>query len=243
MRRLERRARGPKGGQTEAMRVLVVEDEPKMAALLRRGLGEEGLVTDVATTGAEALWAATETPYELVVLDVMLPDADGFEVCRRLREAHVWAPVLMLTARDAVEDRVAGLDAGADDYLVKPFSFEELLARARALTRRAPEPRPVHLEVGDLRLDPAGKRAWRGEREVALSPLEFALLEALMRSAGRVVTRQRLLAVGWDDAYETRSNVLDAAVTALRAKVDRPFGRHDVTTVRGVGYRLEDGAR
>ena len=243
MRRLEQAARSRRAGHTGAVRVLVVEDEPKMAALLRRGLGEEGLLTDVAATGAEAVWAASETPYELVVLDVTLPDLDGFEVCRRLRAAEVWAPVLMLTARDSVEDRVTGLDAGADDYLVKPFAFDELLARARALTRRAPEPRPVQMLVGDLRLDPAGKRVWRGDDEVALSPLEFALLEALMRSAGRVVSRARLLAVGWDDAYETRSNVLDVAITGLRAKVDKPFGRHDLSTVRGVGYRLEDGTR
>ncbi|MGZ4636795.1 MAG: response regulator transcription factor [Nocardioidaceae bacterium] len=219
------------------MRVLVVEDEPKMAALLRRGLREEGLHTDVVTTGQEALWQAGEGSYELIVLDVMLPDADGFEICRGLRERGIWSPVLMLTARDAVEDRVHGLDAGADDYLVKPFAFDELLARTRALTRRVVEPRPVQVEVGDLRLDPAARRVWRGDAEILVTPLEFALLEALMRSPGQVLPRRRLLALGWE-TDEQRSNVLDVAITGLRNKIDKPFERRSVETVRGLGYRM-----
>jgi len=219
------------------MRVLVVEDEPKMAALLRRGLREEGLVTDVVTTGQEALWLAGEGSYELIVLDVMLPDGDGFEICRGLRERGIWSPVLMLTARDGVEDRVHGLDAGADDYLVKPFAFDELLARTRALTRRVVGPRPVQVEVGDLRLDPAARRVWRGDAEILTTPLEFALLEAFMRSPGQVLPRRRLLALAWE-TDEQRSNVLDVAITGLRNKIDKPFGRLGVETVRGVGYRM-----
>jgi two-component system OmpR family response regulator len=220
------------------MRVLVVEDEPKMSALLQRGLGEEGLMTDVATTGAEALWRAGESCYQLILLDVMLPDVSGFEICRSMRDRGVWSPILMLTARGDIEDRVRGLDAGADDYLLKPFSFEELLARVRALTRRVIEPRPLEVVVGDLRLDPARRRAWRGDSEVVLSTLEFSLLEAMMRAPDRAVPRARLLSQGWDDAYEQRSNVVDVAIAALRSKVDRPFGRCAIETVRGVGYRL-----
>jgi two-component system OmpR family response regulator len=219
------------------MRVLVVEDEPKMAALLRRGLREEGLVTDVATTQQDALWRSGEVDYDLIVLDVMIPGGNGFDCCRRLRQLGVWSPVLMLTARDAVEDRVRGLDAGADDYLVKPFSFDELLARARALTRRVTEPRPVEITVGDLRLDPATRRVWRGEVEVVLTPLEFSLLDALMRSPGQVLPRERLLDRAWE-RDEQRSNVLDVAIAALRHKIDKPFNRDAVETVRGVGYRI-----
>ncbi|MGH2921155.1 MAG: response regulator transcription factor [Gaiellaceae bacterium] len=220
------------------MRVLVVEDDLKMAALLRRGFVEEGLAADVARTGDDALWMAEATDYDAIVLDVMLPGADGFEVCRRLRDAGRWSPVLMLTARDAVEDRVAGLDAGADDYLTKPFSFAELLARLRALARRVPPERPAVLEVGDLRLDPATRRVWRGSAEVQLSAKEFALLETFMRRPGEVLSRYQLLEHCWDYGYENRSNVVDVYVRYLREKVDRPFGRSSLETVRGAGYRL-----
>jgi two-component system, OmpR family, response regulator len=224
------------------MRVLVVEDDVKMASLLRRGLLEEGLAADVARTGDDALWMAEATDYDAIVLDVMLPGADGFEVCRRLRESGRWSPVLMLTARDAVEDRVAGLDAGADDYLTKPFSFAELLARLRALARRAPLERPTVLEAGDLRLDPATRRAWRGDVEIGLSAKEFALLETFMRRPGEVLSRYQLLEHCWDYGYENRSNVVDVYVRYLREKIDRPFGRSSLQTVRGVGYRFRGEA-
>jgi two-component system OmpR family response regulator len=220
------------------MRVLVVEDDLKMAALLRRGLVEEGLSADVAQSGDDALWMAAATEYDAIVLDVMLPGTDGYEVCRRLRESGQWSPVLMLTARDAVEDRVAGLDAGADDYLTKPFSFAELLARLRALARRPPVERPAVLEVGDLRLDPATHRVWRGDAEIPLSAKEFALLETFMRRPGQVLSRYQLLEHCWDYAYENRSNVVDVYVRYLREKIDRPFGRNSIETVRGAGYRL-----
>jgi two-component system OmpR family response regulator len=224
------------------MRVLVVEDEAKLARLLARGLGEEGHVADVAGRGEDALWMAKAAPYDAIVLDVMLPGLDGFETCRQLRANDVWAPVLFLTARDEVADRVRGLDTGADDYLVKPFSFAELLARLRALVRRAPGERPAELEAGDLRLDPAAHRAWRGEVEVDLSAKEFALLEVFMRRPGETLSRQQLLDGAWDMAFEGRSNVVDVYVRYLREKVDRPFDRHSLETVRGVGYRLQEDA-
>jgi two-component system, OmpR family, response regulator len=222
----------------QAMRILVVEDDVKMASLLRRGLVEEGLAADIAPTGDDALWMAGATEYDAIVLDVMVPGTDGFEVCRRLREAGTWAPVLMLTARDAVEDRVSGLDAGADDYLTKPFSFAELLARLRALGRRPPLERPAVLDVDDLRLDPATQEVWRGETQIALSAKEFALLETFMRRAGEVLSRYQLLEHCWDYGYENRSNVVDVYVRYLREKIDRPFGRRSLETVRGAGYRL-----
>jgi two-component system, OmpR family, response regulator len=220
------------------MRVLVVEDERKLGELLRRGLGEEGYAADLADRGEEALWMAQAVSYDAIVLDVMLPGADGFEICRRLRGNGVWSPVLMLTARDAVDDRVSGLDAGADDYLAKPFAFEELLARLRALTRRAPAERPPVLEVGDLRLDPAAHKAWRGDQELVLSAKEFALLELFMRRPGLTLSRTQLLDGAWDMAFESRSNVIDVYVRYLREKIDRPFGRDSIETIRGVGYRL-----
>jgi two-component system OmpR family response regulator len=220
------------------MRVLVVEDETKLRELLRRGLGEEGYTADVADRGEEALWMAHAVSYDAIVLDVMLPGADGFEVCRRLRGNGVWAPVLMLTARDEIDDRVNGLDAGADDYLTKPFAFEELLARLRALARRAPVERPSVIEVGDLRLDPAAHRAWRGKQELDLTAKEFALLELFMRRPGMTLSRTQLLDGAWDIAFESRSNVVDVYVRYLRDKIDRPFGRSTIQTVRGVGYRL-----
>jgi two-component system OmpR family response regulator len=220
------------------MRVLVVEDEPKMAGLIRRGLSEEGYSADVAATGDDAVWMAQATEYDAIVLDVLLPGRNGFDVCRELRRTGMWSPVLMLTARDSVEDRVAGLDAGADDYLKKPFSFAELLARLRALARRAAVERPAVLEVGDLRLDPATQQAWRGETELQLSTKEFRMLEAFMRRPGQVLSRLYLLEHCWDYAYENRSNVVDVYVRYLRKKVDRPFGRASLETVRGSGYRL-----
>jgi two-component system OmpR family response regulator len=220
------------------VRVLVVEDEKKLGELLGRGLREEGYAADVADRGESALWMAQAVEYDAIVLDVMLPGVDGFDVCRRLRRAGVWAPVLMLTARDAIEDRVIGLDTGADDYLTKPFSLDELLARLRALTRRAPAERPTVLEVGDLRLDPAAHRAWRGDHELDLSAKEFALLEVFMRRPGVALTRTQLLDGAWDLAFESRSNVVDVYVRYLRQKLDRPFGTDSIETVRGVGYRL-----
>jgi two-component system OmpR family response regulator len=219
------------------MRVLIVEDEVKMAALIRRGLSEEGHAADIASSGEDAVWMAQAHPYESIILDVM-PGMSGFETCRRLRDAGVWTPVMMLTARDAVDDRIVGLDAGADDYLAKPFSFAELLARLRALARRGGVERPAILEVGDLRLDPATRQAWRGVNEVRLSPKEFALLETFMRRPGQVLTRLQLLEQAWDFAYENRSNVIDVYIRYLRQKIDRPFQANSIETVRGVGYRL-----
>jgi two-component system, OmpR family, response regulator len=225
------------------VRVLVVEDDPKMAALIARGLREDGVATDLAGTGEDALWMAGSTEYDALVLDVLLPGIDGFETCQRLREDGVWAPVLLLTARDAVEDRIAGLDGGADDYLTKPFSFAELLARLRALVRRGAAERPVELELGDLRLDPATKRVARGATEIDLSAREFALLEAFMRRPGEVLSRYALLEQVWDYDYENRSNVVDSYVRFLRRKIDRPFGTDSIETVRGAGYRMRKGDR
>lgn len=222
------------------MRVLVVEDEVKLAGLLRRGLVEEGHVVDVVHRGDDAVSMAGEYAYDVVLLDVMLPGIDGFEACRQMRAAGVWSPVIMLSARDAVVDRVAGLDAGADDYLPKPFAFAELLARVRALARRGPVERPAVVEAGGLRLDPATRRVSRGGSQIALSTKEFSLLEALMRRPGQVLTREQLLDRVWDTEYERQSNVVDVYVRYLREKVDRPFGVTTIETVRGVGYRLRD---
>ena len=224
------------------MRVLVVEDEVKMSGLLKRGLTEEGHAADVARTGDDAIWMAVAVDYDAIVLDVMLPGRDGFQVCRELRDRGVWAPVLMLTARTTVPDRVAGLDAGADAYLPKPFAFAELLARLRALARRGTPERPSVLEVGDLRLDPALRTVSRGGTEVALSAKEFALLETFMRRPGEVLSRYHLIEHAWDFAYENRSNVVDVYVRYLREKVDRPFGRDSIETVRGIGYRFRKDA-
>ena len=222
------------------MRVLVVEDEPKMAGLIRRGLADEGYSADIAASGDDAVWMAQATEYDAIVLDVLLPGRNGFDVCRELRKGGTWSPVLMLTARDSVGDRVAGLDAGADDYLTKPFSFAELLARLRALVRRPPLERPTVLEVGDLRLDPATQRAWRDHTELRLSTKEFRLLEVFMRRPGDVLSRLYLLEHCWDYGYENRSNVVDVYIRYLREKIDRPFGRASIETVRGAGYRLRE---
>jgi two-component system OmpR family response regulator len=224
------------------MRVLLVEDEAKLARLLQRGLREEQISADVAANGADGLWMATEQPYDVLVLDVMLPDVEGLEVCRRIRAVDDHLPVLMLTALGAVADRVAGLGAGADDYLVKPFAFDELLARLRALARRGAVRRSEVLAVGDLTLDPATRRVHRGETEVMLTRQEFALLEAMARRTGEVLSRDRLLHLAWDVAYEARSNVVDVCVKGLRDRIDRPFGRCSLQTVRGLGYRLVEDA-
>jgi two-component system OmpR family response regulator len=226
----------------DGVRVLVVEDDARMAAAIRRGLRYEGMVVDIAAGGEEALRLVGATDYDAVLLDVMLPDLDGFETCRRLRAQGAWLPVIMLTARDAVEDRVRGLDGGADDYLTKPFSLAELLARIRALARRGPVERPAVLEVGDLRLDPATREVWRGDRQIELSAREFALFETFMRRPGQVLTQLQLLESAWDLGYEMRSNVVEVYVRYLREKIDRPFGVASLETVRGVGYRLrKDG--
>ena len=209
-----------------------------MAGLLRRALKEEGHAVDVAVDGPQGLWLATENEYGAIVLDVMLPGMDGFQLCRRLRESGAWAPVLMLTARDGVTDRVRGLDAGADDYLVKPFSLLELAARLRALARRDGRGRPPVLAEGDLRLDPASKQAWRAGIELHLSPKEYSLLEFFLRHPGQVLTRSAIIEAVWDFAYDGGSNVVDQYVNYLRRKIDAPFGRRDLETVRGMGYRL-----
>lgn len=221
-----------------AVRLLVVEDEVRMAALLRRGLEEEGYAVDVVADGHEAVWMDAEVDYDAIVLDVMLPGLDGFEVCHRLRQAKRWTPVLMLTARTDVEDRVRGLDAGADDYVVKPFSFAELVARVRALTRRGHDRGLPTLEVGDLRLDQTSRRVWRAGTEIELSPKEFSLLELFMQHPGEALTRTRILEHVWDFAFSGTSNVIDQYIAYLRRKIDRPFGRNDLETVRGAGYRL-----
>ena len=222
------------------MRVLVVEDEAKMAGLIKRGLEHEGYAVDLAGDGDEALWAAREFDFDAIVLDAMIPEPDGFEVCRTLRAEGRWTPVLLLTARDGIDDRVLGLDAGADDYLTKPFEFNELFARLRALTRRPLGARPTVLEVGDLVLDPATREVRRGDTEISLSAKQFAILEQFMRRPGEVLSRADLLEHVWDFAYEGTSNLVDVYVRTLRERIDRPFGVDSIETVRGAGYRLRD---
>jgi two-component system, OmpR family, response regulator len=220
------------------MRVLVVEDELELAGLIRKGLREQGLLADVAVRGEDALWMAAATPYEVLTLDARLPGIDGFEVCRRLRDDDVRTPILMLTALDDIDDRIAGLDAGADDYLVKPFDFGELVARLRALARRGPVERDAVLRVADIELDPGTRRVRRAGREVPLSAKQFQLLEVFMRNPDQVLSRYQLLEGAWDSEYEHRSNVIDVYVGYLRDKLDRPFGAESFETVRGVGYRM-----
>jgi two-component system, OmpR family, response regulator len=220
------------------MRVLIVEDKVKLASQLRRGLRGEGMTADVAIRGEDALWMAAATNYDAVVLDVLLPGIDGFSTLQRLRERGQWTPVLMLTALSSLDDRVAGLDGGADDYLTKPFELKELAARLRALIRREPIQRPSVLRVGSLRLDPASREVRRGDTEIELGEKPLLLLEALMRRPGVVLTRDELLEAAWDCAYENRSNVVDQHVRALRDRIDRPFGLVSIETVRGRGYRL-----
>jgi two-component system OmpR family response regulator len=228
--------------QPDLMRVLVVEDKVKLAALLRRALRGEGLAADVAVRGEDALWMAGATRYDAIVLDVMLPGIDGIETLRRMRADGIWAPVLMLTARGELRDRIAGLDGGADDYLVKPFQLDELMARLRALGRREPVRRPTVLEVGGLRLDPATREVSRDGEPVELPAKCFLLLEVFMRSPGMVLSRFELLEGAWEGDYENRSNVVDQHVRALRDRIDRPFAKRSIETVRGSGYRLrEDG--
>jgi two-component system, OmpR family, response regulator len=225
-----------------AVKVLIVEDETRLAELLRRGFTGEGYAVDVAGNATDAIWYGIENPYDIIILDVLLPDSDGFAVCEALRDADCWSPIMMLTARTAVDDRVRGLDAGADDYVPKPFSFEELSARVRALLRRGAPVRPAVLRVADLRLDPALHRAWRGDVELCLTAKEMALLELFMRRPDEVITRTDVLAHIWDYAYDGLSNVVDQYVSYLRRKMDKPFGRSDLETIRGVGYRLRSPA-
>ena len=220
------------------MRLLVVEDEPNMADLLQRGLQREGYAVDVAVNGEDALWSATEVEYDAIVLDVMIPAPDGLAVCRELRRRERWTPVLLLTARDSVDDRVNGLDSGADDYLVKPFAFPELFARVRSITRREPVARPSVLRVGDISLDPAARSVRRNDLPIELSPTEYSLLEYFLRNPDRVLTRSNILEHVWDFAYDGTSNVVDVYVRYLREKIDRPFGKTSIETVRGAGYVL-----
>ncbi|MDQ6839435.1 MAG: response regulator transcription factor [Actinomycetota bacterium] len=225
------------------MRVLIVEDEPRMSALLERGLQRQGYAVDVAATGTDGLWLGVENDYDVIVLDGMLPGIDGLDVCAQLRTEGRWAPVLMLTARDGVTDRIRGLDAGADDYLAKPFAFGELTARLRALVRRGAVERPTVLVVGDLILDPAARTVTRAGDPVDLTATELSLLELLMRRPGQVLTRTQVLDHVWDFAYDPASNVVDQYIGYLRRKLDRPYGREDIETVRGSGYRLRDAGR
>lgn len=221
-----------------AVRVLIVEDEVSLAQLIGAGLRQEGLLVDVTGSGEDALWMAPGTPYDVICLDVNLPGIDGFQTCRRLRADGVATPILMLTARDAVQDRITGLDTGADDYLVKPFAFGELVARVRALARRPPVAEDGVLQVGDLSLDPGTHRVRRGEADIDLSVKEVQVLEVFMRRPGEVLSRLQLLEGAWDSGYENRSNVIDVYVRYLREKIDRPFGVQTLETVRGAGYRL-----
>ena len=209
-----------------------------MASLLRRGLERDAYAVDTVATGEDALWAAKEWPYDCVILDVGIPAPNGFEVARRLREDGNWVPILLLTVRDSIEDRVTGLDSGADDYLTKPFAFDELHARVRALTRRKPTPRPGTLSCGDLHLNRATHTVARGDCEIDLSPREFALLEFLLLHCGEVVTRTQIMDQVWDFEFDGTSNVIDVYVRYLREKIDRPFGIESITTLRGVGYSL-----
>lgn len=221
------------------MRVLIVEDEKRLAAGLKKGLEAEGMAADVALDGVEGLWMARENPYDAIVLDIMLPGMNGFKVCGTLREEGVWTPILMLTAKDGEWDEVEALDTGADDYLTKPFSHAVLVARLRALFRRGGQERPVVLIAGDLRLDPASRRVWRGEDEIVLTPREHALLEYLLRHKGEVVSKSQIIEHVWDYAFEGDVNIVEVYVRHLRNKLDRPFGRRAIVTVRGAGYRLE----
>jgi two-component system OmpR family response regulator len=220
------------------VRVLIVEDEPKLASLLRKGLTAQGLAADIASDPDDAMWMATATAYDVITLDVMLPRTDGFTLCRDFRRHGITTPVLMITALDTIHDRVTGLDSGADDYLAKPFSFEELLARLLALARRPREVRMPVLTVGKLQLDPAARTVHFGDNPIELTRKEFALLEALMRRPGEAVSRFDLLEYAWDDSYDNRSNIVDVYIGYLRQKVDRPFGTDNIETVRGFGYRL-----
>jgi two-component system, OmpR family, response regulator len=220
------------------MRVLVVEDEKRLAAGLRKGLEAEGFAVDVALDGGDGLWMAQEHPYDAIVLDIMLPGTNGYRLCATLRREGIWTPILVLTAKAGEWDEVEALDTGADDYLTKPFAYGVLVARVRALVRRGARQRPVVLEAGDLRLDPAARRAWRGEAELELTARELALLEFLLRRRGEVVSKREVLAHVWDDDFDGDPNIVEVYVWHLRNKLDRPFGRAAIQTVRGAGYRL-----
>jgi DNA-binding response OmpR family regulator len=220
------------------MRVLVVEDERRLAAGLRAGLAAEGFAVDVALDGTDGLWMAREHPYDVIVLDILLPGVNGYRLCSALRRDGNWTPILMLTAKEGELDEVEALDSGADDYLTKPFSYAVLVARLRALLRRGARERPAVLEAGDLRLDPAARRAWRGQVEVELTARELALLEYLLRRRGEVVAKREILQHVWDDEFEGDPNIVEVYVRHLRNKLDRPFGRAAIQTVRGSGYRL-----
>ncbi|MDT3396547.1 response regulator transcription factor [Streptomyces sp. B1866] len=224
------------------MRILVVEDERRLADLLKSGLAKEGYAVDIALDGTDGLWMATENPYDAIVLDAMLPRLNGYTVCARLREAGVWTPIMMLTAKDGAYDEARALDTGADDFLSKPFSYVVLVARLRALVRRGGGERPTVITVGDLRIDPAGLRCSRGDTPIALTPKEFAVLHGLARRAGRVVSKGELLREAWDFAYDGDSNVVEVYISALRRKIDKPFGRSSLVTVWGAGYRLDEGS-
>jgi DNA-binding response OmpR family regulator len=226
------------------VRVLVVEDEQRLAAGLRSGLEAEGFAVDIAANGTDGLWMAREHPYDAIVLDIMLPGVNGYRICRTLRTEGVWTPILMLTAKEGEEDQVEALDTGADDYLTKPFSYAVLLARVRALIRRGAQPRPAVLEAGDLGLDPAARRAWRGDAMLELTSRELALLEFLLRRRDEVVSKREILDHVWDTDYEGDPNIVEVYVRHLRNKLDRPFGRASIQTVRGTGYRLvtDDGS-
>ena len=224
----------------ERMRVLVVEDEKRLAAGLKKGLEAEGFATDVALDGTDGLWMARENPYDAIVLDLMLPGINGYKICATLREEGVWAPILMLTAKDGEFDEAEALDTGADDYVTKPFSYIVLVARLRALIRRGAGERPAVLEAGDLRFDPASRRTWRGETPVELTAREMSLLEFLLSRRGEVVSKTEILEHVWDYDFEGDSNIVEVYIGHLRNKLDRPFERHAVGTVRGAGYRLAD---
>ena len=221
------------------MRVLVVEDEKRLAAAVRKGLEAEGFAVDVTLDGTEGLWMAREHAYDAIVLDIMLPGTNGYKVCATLREEGVWTPILMLTAKAGEWDEVEALDTGADDFLTKPFSHAVLVARLRALLRRGAQERPTVLEAGDLRLDPAAKRAWRGDTEIDLTAREIALLEFLLRRRGDVVSKREILDHVWDYDFEGDPNIVEVYVRHLRNKLDRPFGRNAIETRRGSGYRLD----
>ena len=225
------------------MRILVVEDEAKTAAAIRRGLEAEGHAIDIAPDGAEGLWLAEQNPYDVVILDIMLPELSGYELCARLREAGDWTPILMLTAKDGELDEAHALDTGADDFLTKPFSFVVLLARVRALLRRGKTERPAVLTAADLRLDPAAHRCWRGDAEVALTAREFAVLEYLLRHAGDVVSKAAILENVWDFNFDGDPNIVEVYIRHLRKKLDEPFASRLIETVRGAGYRLATDAR
>ena len=221
------------------MRILVVEDDKRVASAVRRGLQEQGYAVDLALTGTDGHWLATENTYDAIVLDSMLPGMSGEEICNDLRERGDWTPILILTARSGAAEEAAALDAGADDFLAKPFSYVVLLARLRALLRRGGHERPAVLTAGDLRLDPATHRAWRGDAELALTPRQFSLLEFLLRRKGEVLPKSEILAHVWDFTFDGDPNIVEVYVRQLRTRIDEPFGRSSVQTVRLVGYRMD----